>query len=318
MNASNIPPKTAEGAGPQLPSTSLIICSRNRPELLAHSVASILEGNAVPTELIIIDQSDIRHLTLPQLRTNRPCDIRYQWTRSVGLSRANNHGIAVAQYDLLVFTHDDVVVTPTWFETIVTALANFGRQSVVTGQVRPSAASVPNGFAPSTKVDEMPAVYAGRLDCDVLYPLNMALHRSALLEVGCFDERLGPGTPFPGAEDSDLGFRLLEAGYRIHYVPQAVLYHQAWRSGRDYLPLRWNYGVARGAFYAKYWSWRDRYMLRRMGREVARLRSFPYRLWSDRRRAAADLALVSGMLFGAARWGLIYGAVPLASVRQHA
>ncbi len=152
------------GCPMSLPQTSLIICSRNRPALLAESVNSILAGAAVPTELLIIDQSDDPHPALRTLSSARRCEVRYLWTQSVGLSRANNFGIAAAHFDLLVFTHDDVVVTPTWFEAIVRAAEVGGPRGVVTGQVYPGAAAGPDGFAPTTKVDEVAASYMGRLD----------------------------------------------------------------------------------------------------------------------------------------------------------
>jgi GT2 family glycosyltransferase len=285
-----------------LPPTSLIIASRNRPQLLKDTVDSILNGNELPKELVIIDQSDALHPILAELKTTRGCEIRYLRTQSVGLSRANNIGISAARYDLLIFTHDDVLVAPTWFEMIVKAALDAGPRGVVTGQVRPTTIQTSGGFVPSTKVDKTSAKYTGRLDKDVLYPLNMAIHRAAFTEVGNFDERLGPGTPFPGSEDSDLGFRLLEAGYCIYYIPEAVVYHRAWRMARDYLPLRWGYGCARGAFFAKHLDWHDRHMLRRMGQDIARLRYFPYRFFHQRREAFGDIMLVSGILFGAAKW----------------
>jgi GT2 family glycosyltransferase len=281
---------------------SLIICSRNRPQLLAESVTSILDGDRIPAELIIVDQSDAPHAKLASRPSERGCQIRYLWIRSVGLSRANNLGIAAARHNLLVFTHDDVLVTRKWLATMASALRAAGPRAIVTGQVRPTA-QTPGGFAPSTKVDEAAAVYQGRLDQDILYPLNMAMYRSAVDEVGGFDERLGPGTPFPGAEDSDLGFRLLEAGYRIHYVPQAILYHRAWRSAGDYLPLRWGYGRARGAFYAKYLSFSDRHMLKRMAHDIAiHILLFVRRLRRERQRACGDAALAAGIVVGASKW----------------
>src|SRR4051794_22031652 len=284
---------------------SLIICSRNRPKLLVESVDLILQGDYIPAELIIVDQSDAPHAALAARPGERGCDIRYVWTRSVGLSHANNVGIAAASYSVLVFTHDDVLVTPEWLGTMVDVLLAAGPRVIVTGQVRP-AAQTPGGFAPSTKVDETPAIYQGRLDRDILYPLNMAMYHSAVDEVGGFDERLGPGTPFPGAEDSDFGFRLLEAGYHIHYVPQAILYHRAWRAACDFLPLRWGYGRARGAFYAKYLSLRDRYMLKRMTRDVAvHMLLFVRRLRHERQRAWGDAVLAAGILVGASKWLLI-------------
>jgi GT2 family glycosyltransferase len=309
MNAAEVAPKTLANPLPELPPASLIVCSRNRPQLLVDTVHSILSAQTLPAELIVVDQSDRPNPELEQMPPRAGCQVRYLWTRTAGLSRANNLGIEAAHTDLLVFTHDDVFVSADWLEAIVTALLAAGPRSVVTGRVRPDGAGTPGQFVPSTKDDPTPAIYTGRLDLDVLYPLNMALYRSAIVDVGAFDERLGPGTPFPGAEDSDLGYRLLEAGYRICYAPQAVVYHRAWRTTREYLPLRWGYGRARGAFYAKHWNRRDSYATRRLIADVRNhLMSLPRRLWRERLRAYGDLMLVAGILCGAASWLMTYGA----------
>src|SRR5207302_8060835 len=111
-----------------------------------------------------------------------------------------------------------------------------GTRSVVTGQVRATEPTRSGNFAPSTKVEQSRAVYVGRVGRDVLFS-NMAMHRCVYEEIGNFDERLGPGSAYPGAEDNDLGFRMLEAGYRIIYLPDAVVYHRAWRPASHYLPL---------------------------------------------------------------------------------
>jgi GT2 family glycosyltransferase len=286
-----------------LPATSLIICSRNRPKLLFECVQSVLKSEEVPTELIVIDQSTVPNQPLAILTTHRSCDIRYLWTQSVGLSEANNRGIVTARHDLLVFTHDDVVVTPAWFGTLIRALLAAGLRSVVTGQVRLTEAESPGGFQLTIKVDEAPAIYRGRVGKDVLLPLNMAMYRSAFDEVGGFDIRLGPGTSFAGGEDNDLGFRLLEAGYRIVYVPEAVLYHRAWRTEQDYVSLRWNYGRAQGAFYGKYLNLQDRYMLRRLGQDVVHYAHMSLcRMRSQRRRAYGDAIYVLAVLSGAIQW----------------
>jgi GT2 family glycosyltransferase len=272
--------------------------------MLAAAVESILEGYEVPTELIIIDQSDTINQDLAVLKTDRLCEIRYLWTQSIGLSRANNAGVTAARYDLVVFTHDDVIVTPAWFGTLVQTLVDAGTRVIVTGRVLPTHAETPGGFAPTLKIDEHPATYEGRIRVfNALKSFNVAMYRSALHEVGGFDVELGPGTIFPGAEDSDLGFRLLEVGYRIVYVPEAVLYHRAWRIDHDYLPLRWNYGVAQGAFYAKHVKLRDSYMLRRIAADVKRrIFRFPRRLRKEGRRAFGDPLYILGNLVGAIRW----------------
>jgi O-antigen biosynthesis protein len=306
-----IPMNTVKSSGlatDMLPVTSLIVCSRNRPVLLVESIRSILEGDIVPAELIIIDQSDEPNRSLTSLTTTRNCTIRYIWSQSVGLSRANNIGVAAASGDILVFSHDDVTVTRTWFGALVSALHAAGRRSVVTGQVLPTEVTIPGGFAPSTKVDPVAAAYEGRIDKDVLFPMNMAMYRSAVDEVGGFDERLGPGTSFPAAEDNDFGFRLLEAGYRICYVPEATLYHCAWRKAQDYLPLRWNYGRGQGAYYAKYLSIHDRYMLRRMVRGFRdHLLQSVWQIRRQRRRAYGSVIYALGLISGAAQWLVTHG-----------
>lgn len=295
---------SSSSAATPLPPASLIICSRNRPGLLIDSVRSVLQGTEIPAELVIVDQSDQRNLTLERLQAERGCDIRYIWSRSVGLSRANNLGISTSRHDILVFTHDDVLVSPDWFGSIVRALEGSGGRSVVTGQVRPSEERA-GGFQLTIKVDAAPAVYTTPEYTDVLLPLNMAMYRSTVDEIGVFDVRLGPGTPFPGAEDCDLGYRLLGAGYRICYVPQAIVFHRAWRPAHTFFQLRWSYGLARGGFYAKYLRRWDRHILRRTVWDIrVHCLAIVHRVRRDRRRALGDAMLVAGILVGAMRWAL--------------
>ncbi len=284
-----------------LPPTSLIICSRDRPELLAETVASILRGDELPAEMIIVDQSKEAHPRLSML-TAPGCDMRYLWSHSAGLSRARNAAIAIAQYDILAFTDDDVLVTPEWFGSLVRALTEAGTRSVVTGRVLP-AGGITGGFVPSTMADEVPAVYAGRVGKDVLNPISMVMFRSLIDDIGLFDEQLGTGSRFPAAEDNDFGFRILEAGYRIVYRPDVVIYHRAWRRDEDYLALRWRYGLGQGAYYAKYLSLRDRYMLWRLIKNAQnRLWQAIYRARRQRRRACGDALYALGILSGAAQW----------------
>jgi GT2 family glycosyltransferase len=284
------------------PATALIICSRNRPELLADTVASVLSGGEVPGQLIIVDQSDRRHDELSETGTDRPCTVRYLWSRSIGSSRARNIGIAAAQGDILAFADDDMLADAGWFGGLIRTLIQAGPRSVVTGRVPPSG-EAPGRFTPSTVTDATSVVYEGRVGRDVLFSNNMALYRTALAEVGTFDERLGPGTAFPAAEDNDLGFRLLEAGYRIVYVPEAVLWHRNWRTDREYLPLRWSYARGQGAYLAKHISLRDPYMLRRLvGSAKGHLMQFVRRLRHQRRLAYGDAVYTIGLLSGAGQW----------------
>lgn len=288
-----------------VPPASLIICSRNRASLLHETVASVLAGDVVPAELVLVDQSDIRDSVLADLTTKRPCEIRYIWTHERGVSRARNLGMEAAAHALLAFTDDDVLVTPGWFAELIGALADAGPDAVITGRVLATGEGRAGGFAPATMVYTSPATYQGRINRDVLQAGNMALARSAVERIGGFDERLGPGTRYPAGEDNDYGLRLLAAGYRILYRPEALLYHRAWREQREFLPLRWKYGIGQGAYYAKHLGGRDLYMLKRLARLSGRhLLRAVRRAPREPRAALGHLAYLGGVGAGLVRWKL--------------
>ena len=176
---------------------------------------------------------------------------------------------------------------------------------MVTGRVVSGDAETAGGFAPSLHLSEAPIVHRGRPGRDVLQPLNMAMHRQAVAEVGPFDTRLGAGSHFPSSEDNDLGYRLLEAGYAIRYDPALVVVHRAWRPPGALLPLRWRYGRGQGAYFAKHLSRQDRYMLRRLMDDWWRhVRRSPRRARAHPRDGAADLVYSAGLLAGAVEWAV--------------
>jgi GT2 family glycosyltransferase len=285
-----------------LPSVSVVICSLGRPQMLRETVESVLAGHEVPAEIVVIDQSAERHAWLAGAGTVRGCEIRYVQSAERGVSRARNRGMREARGEVLAFLDDDVLVDRGWLGPLARAVRELGEQGVATGRVLEAPGGMPGGFAPALVAATEPAEYQGRIRRDVLEAGNMAVGRRTLMAVGGFDERLGPGTRFPAGEDNDLGLRLLAAGCRIRYVPDATIHHRAWRGPAEYLPLRWSYGVGQGAYYAKHLSLRDRYMLGRLARLLR------HHLWLTVRRirrpkaALGHAVYIAGVLRGAAGW----------------
>jgi GT2 family glycosyltransferase len=297
-----------------LPPCSLLVPTRNRRDLLRETMLSIAAGDLLPAEIVIVDQSDEPDVELPALIARacaaRATDaggeapaVRYIASESVGLSRAINEAIGASVHEFLVCTHDDVRVEPDWLRTLLTAAVAGGADEVVTGRVLPEPGE-PGTFVPSTIERTEPAVYdAPRPVYDILFPLNMAMHRSIPKRVGGFDERIGPGTPFPGAEDNEFAYRVLRAGIRIRYVPEAALYHRAWRRLDEFNALRWSYGRGQGAFLAKHATLRDRYGWVRLWRAIYRpVLRLPIRLVRVGPSAFAELANVGGILSAFAEW----------------
>jgi GT2 family glycosyltransferase len=254
---------------PARPSASIVVPTRNRKPFVSELITAILEGTEVPAEIVVIDQSDAPDPQLWDMAAEHADVVVYRRSRTRGSSAARNEGIRTARNDIIAFLDDDVVPAPTWFATLVSTIIEAGEGTVVTGQVRPGEPETRGGFAPSLKSEERAAVYQGRDAANVLWTNNMAMFRAVVDEIGFFDERLGAGMKrFPGGEDNDYCFRLLEASYRIQYQPEAIVYHRAWRPESDYIGLRWRYGRGQGAFYGKHLRLSDRYIFGQLGRHV--------------------------------------------------
>jgi GT2 family glycosyltransferase len=283
--------------------SSLLICTRNRPRLLRETVESVLEGDDLPSEIVVLDQSDDESSPLTGLDPGPECELRYIWSQARGLSRARNEAAAAARHEILVYCDDDMLASPSWYGNLVAALAEAGPEVAASGRVVAGPAETKGGFTPAVVPGEQKVVYNGRLEIDVLAGCNMGMYRSALEAVGWFDERLGAGERYPSAEDNDLGFRLLETGYRIVHVPDAVLYHRAWRAGGEYPLVRWRYGRGKGGFYAKHLATSDGHMLRRARTDVGRrLRRAPRVVWRRPRLAAGELLYSLGIVVGGTSW----------------
>lgn len=281
----------------ELPPASVVLCTRDRADFAEATVRALLAGDETPADVVVIDQSAEPSAVLSGFGD----PVQYLWSSEPGLSRARNLGTQSALNDVIVFVDDDVIIPTQWLRSLLEPLVAGDDRTVVTGPVLAEEGR-PGTFAPSTVEVGPPAVHTGRIDVDVFAGGNSALRRSALDEVGGFDERLGAGARYPAADDNDLGYRLLEAGYRIVFVPDAFLYHRSWRPTRAFVRLRWRYGRGKGGFYAKHLSVRDRHMLRRAVRDIAvRLKRLPTGARS-RRRSVGDLSYVAGVLVGAVEW----------------
>lgn len=291
-----------------MPGVSVVIPTRNRPQDLRDAVDSILAADRLPAEIVVADQSTGTRAQLPH---GAGVDVVHLELASVGVSRARNEAIAAARHDVLVFTDDDVLVEHDWLARLVEPLLAAPPRTATTGAVL-ALPSEADGHVPSLTHRTEPEVFSGRPFTDPLFSNNMALRRQAFAEVGGFDERFGAGADFTNAEDNDLGYRLLEAGYEIVFVPDAVLYHRGARRGRDLARLDFSYGRGQGAFYAKHMSWSDRHMLRRMGRNTRyRLRRLAPALRGDR-GALREGIYLAGLVTGALGWARRYGIRPRA------
>jgi len=222
---------------------SICVATRNRATSLRQFLASVdraLHGQSA-CEVIVADNGS-RDETAGVLATWVAAAERRQTIAvpEAGKSRAINAALARAAAPLVAFTDDDVEVDPGWVAAILRFFAAHPEYAAAMGKVQ-----LPHRHAADAEllglIDEyrtIPVFDRGESVCDLedFYGANLAIRRSALDQVGTFDERLGPGAS-GSSEDLELAWRLRRAGFRIGYMPQAVVYHEVDRSRltREYL-----------------------------------------------------------------------------------
>ncbi len=101
---------------------SVVICTRDRPDLIGQAVESVASCDYPDFDLHIMDQST----TDATERVLRPlieqyadrCHIVYHHLDRAGLSRAYNQGFRVSDGTLIACTDDDVIVPVDWLSNI--------------------------------------------------------------------------------------------------------------------------------------------------------------------------------------------------------
>jgi glycosyltransferase involved in cell wall biosynthesis len=216
---------------------SIVIISKDERSLAGtlDAVAVEADSYAELCEIVVVDASegrlaDIRdrHQQVSWLDFSRPPGVR------VSIPHQRNVGVRAASGEIVVFTDAGCLPRPGWLAELVAPILA-GEQEVTAG----SATSPGPGRA---VYDTRTADGADLPECPTI---NMAFTRAAFELVGGFDETFEYGS------DVDFSWRLVDAGFRIRSVQQAVVEHD-WGSSSRQLSRTFAYGRARARLYRKH------------------------------------------------------------------
>ena len=225
---------------------AVAISTRDRPEALARCLRSLAAGRLAPAEVVVADQSDgpeTREL-LAEPPPSLPA-LRYVRARPGGLGAAQNDGFRATSASIVAVLDDDCVADERWLESIARAFAD-DDIALVSGPVFPLGPDVPGLHPVATRTSVEPReLDAGTLPWDAGSGNNFAVRKVWFERIGGCDERLGPGAPGKGGLDMDLFRRLLRAGARGRYEPDAIVLHErATTAGRLARRFPYGYGMA--------------------------------------------------------------------------
>jgi glycosyltransferase involved in cell wall biosynthesis len=240
--AETIREELALPCSPVLPSLTIAICTKDRPDGVERLLNSLREqtpalpfGNAC--EILIVDNapSDERTRELAAKHSV----VRYVRELCPGLNFARNRALREARGEVLAFLDDDVVVDKYWSTGLAEAWTENPDAVAFTGQVLPMeleteaqiAFEIRGGFRRGFDRIRYGPVLPG----NPLYPggagilgagANMAFRTDALRELGGFDEALDTGPAVPGGGDLDIFYRVIRAGLPLVYEPRFLVFHQ--------------------------------------------------------------------------------------------
>jgi glycosyltransferase involved in cell wall biosynthesis len=231
---------------------SALIGTRNRGALVGRAVSSILASPRTNIEVIVVDQSDEQtsyDALVPHLTDAR---FRYE-TCPPGHSTALNHGLRAARGEIVAITDDDCEVPSNWLDDLESVFLEFPCVVVAFCTVSAGPHDRRLGFVPTSSfgrgTHRLRSLPLFRSYCGL--GAGMAVRRIPTLEMGGFDELLGPGGRFPSAGDRDIAIRALLLGHEVCLTDRTSVVHngfRTWREGKSLAERDW---VGIGAAYAK-------------------------------------------------------------------
>jgi len=161
-------------------------------------------------ELIIID--DGSQIKTQQFLKSLPDIIYIRNEKSQGWCRAINQGIEISKGDYIVFSNNDIVVTPEWSEKLIKHFSDHLELAVlgpVTNRV--------DGFQ---HIDFNKEGITLQFTDVVTFFFTM-VKREMREKIGVLDERFGLG----GQDDADYCIRARQAGFKVGIARDVFIYH---------------------------------------------------------------------------------------------
>lgn len=210
---------------------TVAILNHRRPGVLARILKEVARIKEPTVEIVVVgDQASIRSHDLPDWLLSR---IRYVSFGEPNISRARNHAIRAATGEIIAFIDDDSLPERDWLAQLLRPFEN-PNTGTVGGCVLCGNGSWPEwqgGEFDRTGQEhalQTGAVFVRRSATEQVATgnylsirgTNCAFRRSALMQVGGFDEAI-----CYYLDETDIALRIAHAGWSAAFVPRAQVRH---------------------------------------------------------------------------------------------
>ena len=229
---------------------SVCIVTLNASKYLHHCLTLLEQSQGAEIEQIIVVDNRSNDNTVKMIHEKHSSVTLIQNNRNEGYTIPMNRAMKEADGEYLLILNPDAFVKP----KAVAALANFLDLHPEVGIAGPKVLNVDGTFQKSCRRgvarpwnvisyftglaarfpdnSKYTGYHLSHLDENILNEVDgvsgscMMIRRNLIDKIDCFDERF-----FAYQEDSDYCFRAKAAGWKIYYVPEAEVIHDAGRGG---------------------------------------------------------------------------------------
>jgi len=216
---------------------SIIIPTFNGAARIGHCLEALLPQIAgKDVEILVVDDGSTDNLA--KVVGSYP-EVRLISQANAGPATARNRGAHEAKGRILLFTDDDCIPMPDWLEAM---LGCFNDQEVVgaKGVYRTRQRSITARFV-QIEYEDKYRMMAGLPSIDFVDTYSAGFIRDR------FQEMKGYDTSFPVAcaEDIELSYRMSARGWKMKFVPGAIVYHTHPPSLSSYLKKKYKFAFWR-------------------------------------------------------------------------
>jgi GT2 family glycosyltransferase len=211
---------------------SIVIATYNRESVLIDSINSVLSQHYKNFELVVVDQT-LHHEKTTQKFLDNLNDKRFRYfhVSPPSIAAAENFGISKARGEIVIFIDDDVIVNDQFIDSHVKAYDNPSVGGVAGRIVEP-------GQQVSDTLYHLTSYGWAKRGGSLNYVkdsettdargCNMSFRKTVLVELGYFDTQFVKNAY---RFESDMCYRVVNAGYKILFCANASLIHLHIKNG---------------------------------------------------------------------------------------
>ncbi|MGA7218562.1 MAG: glycosyltransferase [Candidatus Sulfotelmatobacter sp.] len=218
-------------------SVSIVIPTFNGASRIGHCLDALLKQAAArDAEILVVNDGSTDNTE--EVVAQYPA-VRLITQANAGPAAARNRGAVESRGTIILFTDDDCVSMPDWLDAM---LKPFADSEVVgtKGVYRTHQKSLAARFV-QLEYEDKYRLMAGADSIDFIDTYSAAFRRDRFLEMTGYDTSF----PVACAEDVELSYRMSARGWKMNFVPDAIVYHTHPATLSSYLKKKYKFAFWR-------------------------------------------------------------------------